>query len=212
MTITRIRQNIGDQIVSRIRSDVLSGRLQPGSSVIERVLAEEFRVSHTPIREAIRQLCNEGLLVLHRNRGAKVAPPADGSVRELFLPIRQNLEAYAVRTCAERFKEAHFARLEGLLQELRFACDRRDLGAVAENDFHFHGSLIHFAGEQALEAVWKTTYFRSRRDLRNGSAGPVDPSRILDEHTEIVRRCREGDVAGAARVIEANIAAEIGAD
>src|SRR5439155_16554189 len=80
------------QVAARLRDDILSGRLKPGEKLAETSLVKRFGVSRAPVREALVQLTQEGLLVGQANRGVRVTLPASNELQELFLPIRSMLE------------------------------------------------------------------------------------------------------------------------
>ncbi|WP_320781998.1 GntR family transcriptional regulator, partial [Streptomyces sp. CRN 30] len=93
-----------------LRRRIVEGELQPGQRLVERDLAAELEVSRIPLREALRLLEADGLVVLVPRRGALVAPFAPADVRHLF-DVRESLEALAARLAAGRTGPAGLARL-----------------------------------------------------------------------------------------------------
>ena len=100
--------SLREQIVDRIRTDVLSGRLVEGERLNEAKLVEQFSVSRTPIREALQQLTHEGLLEGRPNHGVKVANCPPDSIRELVVPIRRRVETFALQSFFHELSEADF--------------------------------------------------------------------------------------------------------
>lgn len=88
-------------IYERIRRGIVEGHYPPGSRLVEQRLAEELQVSRTPVREAVRRLESEGLVVVERNRGAQVRPLDEADISDLY-EVRARLEAYAAELAAER--------------------------------------------------------------------------------------------------------------
>ncbi|MEO1602427.1 MAG: GntR family transcriptional regulator, partial [Pseudomonadota bacterium] len=92
---------LNEQLVTRLRQLIVDGELAPGAKVNEQALAERFGVSRTPLREAIRMLAAEGLVVLTPRRGAAVAPITREDLEEAF-PVLGALEALAGELAAAR--------------------------------------------------------------------------------------------------------------
>jgi DNA-binding GntR family transcriptional regulator len=112
--------NIQDAIVDGIRDMILDGRLKPGARLRQDELADTFGVSTMPIREALRQLQAESLVVFRPRRGAIVARLSVSDYKEIYL-IREALETLACRWAAEDFDRVPIDRLELLLQEIEAA-------------------------------------------------------------------------------------------
>ena len=111
-------RNDGAEVYDRIRRGIVEGRYAPGARLVEQRLAEEYDCSRTPIREAVRRLESDGLVVVERNRGAQVRPLSEAEVADLY-GVRARLEAYAAELAAVRHEQ-------GELVELRRAVDRFD--------------------------------------------------------------------------------------
>lgn len=109
--------NIQDAVVDGIRDMILKGHLKPGDRLRQDELANTFGVSTMPIREALRQLQAEGLVVFRPRRGATVASLSISEYEEIYL-IREALETLACRWAAEDFDRIPIDRLKLLLQEI----------------------------------------------------------------------------------------------
>jgi DNA-binding GntR family transcriptional regulator len=198
--------SLREQIVGRIRNDVLSGRLVEGERLNETKLGEQFRVSRTPIREALQQLAHEGLLEGRPNYGVKVAACPPNSIRELVVPIRRRVETFALRSFFDEISTADFELWEEILSKLRAACVARDFAAIAEYDIEFHRSIIGRANQRDLEAIWMALVARVRSHFwKTQRRDYADPLQIYEEHARIVEAIRGGDVEAAVRLLEENI-------
>src|SRR6266581_4731171 len=99
-----------DDIAARIRARIMNGELAIGKPLRQAALATEFGVSRTPVREALRQLQNGGLIEMQPNRGAVVRVPAPWEVRQAY-EVRAELEGLAARRAASRITERGLAAL-----------------------------------------------------------------------------------------------------
>jgi DNA-binding GntR family transcriptional regulator len=145
-----------DDIAARIRARIMNGELAIGKPLRQAALATEFGVSRTPVREALRQLQNGGLIEMQPNRGAVVRVPAPWEVRQAY-EVRAELEGMAARRAASRITERGLAALRehnAVLREAaaRAAGEGRDAGSpttTAANDC-FHTVICEAAGNPWL--------------------------------------------------------------
>ncbi len=128
-----------DYAYAEVRERILSGALPHGATVSQEALAAELDVSTTPLREAMRRLASEGLVVLDAHRDARVAPLTATEARSLF-EVRQQLDPLAVRLAAERREAADIARI----QDAAASLEPLDAGsglAALEAHRAFHAAL-----------------------------------------------------------------------
>ena len=109
-----------DEIADRIRARIMSGEFAIGEPLRQAALAAEFEVSRTPVREALRQLQNGGLIEVLPNRGAVVRVPTPWEVRQAY-EVRAELEGMAARRAATRISRAQLAELRRHNEVLREA-------------------------------------------------------------------------------------------
>jgi len=198
--------SLREQIVSRLRDEVLSGRLTEGERLSEASLGDRFGVSRTPIREALLQLTHEGLLEAKPNCGVRVARSAPDAIRELIVPVRRTLETYALRSFFDQIDDGDFQRWEEILERLKDACRRQDYPAIAEHDLAFHRSIIRRAGQRDLEAIWSAIVARVRRHFLQTQREYDDPMDIHAEHAAVVEAFRTCDKEAAVEALGANVA------
>jgi DNA-binding GntR family transcriptional regulator len=192
---------LSGRIADRLRLDVLSGRLVSGARLSEISLAEQFGVSRTPVREAFAQLSLEGLLEARPNAGVRVAPIVDDEIRDLILPIRQNLESYALRSIFDDLNKGDFQLWGDILRQMKKACQKRDYAGTAEQDIVFHRSLIHRTGQADLMAIWSSIVARLRSYFWQSHRQYADLMDVYREHREIVNTFRRGDVELAVKAL-----------
>ena len=145
-------QTLRESITSAIRSKILTGELQPGVKLAEQKLAEEFGSSRAPIREALRQLEQEGMVEYSRNVGCSVRRVKPEDAYEIYL-LRANLEMTALRYFDCKFPEEDLRTLRGILEEMR-SVRPGDLSQIVENDNRFHAVIVQRAGLPRLLKFW----------------------------------------------------------
>jgi|688.fasta_scaffold187212_2 DNA-binding GntR family transcriptional regulator len=198
--------SLREQIVDRLRAEVVSGRLAEGESLTEQELSDRFAVSRTPIREALQQLTHEGLLVGRRNAGVRVAQRPSAAISDFAVSIRRSVETFALRSFFADIDDEDLRHWNEILECLREACAARDYRAIAEHDIAFHRSIIRRAHQQELEAIWVPLLSRVRMHFRETQrANYPDPMAIHQEHVDILNVFRSGDLEASVRALEKNI-------
>ncbi|MER5183900.1 GntR family transcriptional regulator [Streptomyces sp. NPDC002896] len=136
-----------DEIAARIRDRIMSGAFAIGMPLRQAALANEFGVSRTPVREALRQLQHGGLIEVHPNRGAVVRVPAPWEVRQAY-EVRAELEGLAAQRAAVRISSAQTDRLRDLNKVLHSALEGGSSPETAAANDEFH-TIICAAAENA---------------------------------------------------------------
>jgi DNA-binding GntR family transcriptional regulator len=114
--VRRDRQNVA-VVYERLRTAILQGDIQPGKPTSQVILARELGVSRTPLREALRMLQGEGLVLSEPNRRVRIADFSISDVEELYA-MRIPLEAVAIRATLPMLTATDFAELEGLMAQM----------------------------------------------------------------------------------------------
>lgn len=191
-----------DYIVAELRTLIASGALPRGSRVQQDDLAARFQTSITPVREAIRQLEAEGILVGESHRGVRVSETNVDDQRGIYV-ARRLLEPFAAQLATLRVSRRDCARASDLVDALDQAGERGDLVGVREanRDFHF---LIYEKSEiPSLVSVIEHLWLSFPWDILE----VIEPraSRSVKEHRSIVARMREGDSTAVRGAVERHI-------
>ena len=195
-------QPLRDTVREHIRRGIADGRWLPGSRLVERDLADEFRVSRVPVREALQMLEREGFVELLPRRGAVVRMLTPEVVSDLF-DIRQALEVLAARCAAERIDDAGLERLHGVLLEGRQALEAGDQAWRGSANTAFHETVLDLAGNQSLRDLLEplsgrlTWLFRQTRDH----------ARVQAEHEQLYAALSARDAELAVAVALAHVRA-----
>jgi DNA-binding GntR family transcriptional regulator len=190
-------------IAQFLRRDIVAGELPFGSRLRIDELATRYGVSHMPVREALRELHGEGLVVIEPNRGARVRPLHLGFVEDLF-DIRSAIETMLARRAAERRGEQHLQRLAEAEEELEAMVAREDIASVPQANRRFHGVINDAAGNPgALSVVDRHWLLVAALWNRYGSERPFGG--VIDDHRHIMRAIGRGDASAAAMLMGAHI-------
>lgn len=193
-----------DIVFETLRKAILDGDLKPGERVMEVQLAEELGVSRTPVREAIRKLELEGLLVMVPRKGAYVA---DVSIKDVLsvLEIRASLEGLGASLAAERITEEEVEKLKLSAKDFEAMHEANDRDGMVEKDTEFHSILLSASrNNKLLEIVeglsdyvqrFRVIYFTEYSDSKN----------IMDEHRKILEAIDERDIDKASKAAEDHI-------
>lgn len=182
-----------------LRAMILSGELRPGDRVIENRLTTELGVSRPPLREAMRILEHEGLLVQTPRVGAVVTPLTLQDVYEI-VTLRENLEAMAIRLGVPVDSEERLSVLRDSLDVMvAHAADGREDLAVGDS-YRFHEALVGLAGHRRLDESYRSLSIQMQLCMSlNRRARSADET--LDERAERHRRLLDLVIAGDAEAV-----------
>ena len=197
-----------DLAYQRLRDDILSWRIAPGTALNETELAARLGVSRTPLRAALARLALEGLVDTSRGRTGIVPDMSAGSVAELF-ELREALETQAARLAARRRDPAVF---EGLAVDFSLAGETLATSGIEA----YYEVVARFDG--ALDAAVSNPAFRTALDgvrthlVRARRMAADNPARLLraaDEHRLICEAIRDGDEGLAASATAVHLRASL---
>lgn len=137
-----------------LRTMILSGELRPGDRVVENRLTEQLGVSRPPLREALKELEHEGLIVQHARRGAVVTPLTQHDVYEI-VTMREDLETMAIRLGVPVRDPKLLRPVEDAVRAIERAAEDGDEGAVTEHGFAFHLAVVGLAGHRRLADAYR---------------------------------------------------------
>jgi DNA-binding GntR family transcriptional regulator len=198
--------SLREQALLAIKRSILDSRYAPGSLLSENQLAEELRISRTPIREALRELAGSGLVRILPQRGIVVTELSARDIIEVY-QLREQLEPFAARLAAER-ASAEDVRAFGSDQEdaLRHLKAGRPRPAY-DASVLMHARIIEIARNNWLEQIMKLLSDQVHRfgllTLRHGRAGPA-----IREHGEIIAAIARRDPDAAESLMRNHLRAD----
>jgi DNA-binding GntR family transcriptional regulator len=193
--------SLRSQIYTRLRDDIISGRIAPGARISPAETARRFGVSPMPVRDAFGRLEEEGLVEVAARRWTRVVELSPELVDEL-VPLVSLLEQYAISSAALVSDEA-LARLRDANAALAVAIENGDVTASIEADSTFHDTLVELAGNRSLERALIDARTRIRL-LRPQVLRLEGAVKSVADHEQIIERLERGDRKGAARALDKN--------
>jgi len=193
-----------DVVFHTLRQAILRGNLKPGERLMEIQLAQKLGVSRTPIREAIRKLELEGLVLTIPRRGAEVAEITEKNMQDV-LEVRKSLEALATQLACERMTEADIEELKQKNVEFQVSLATKDVTKIAEADVQFHDVIFTATDNQRLIQLLnnlREQMYRFRVEhLKNEDWHP----QLIAEHNEIIKYLETRQKEKAMEIINRHI-------
>jgi DNA-binding GntR family transcriptional regulator len=193
--------NSGQSFVAvhaRLRAAILSGEIAEGAVTSQATLAERFGVGRTPLREALRMLQREGLVISQPNHRVRIAELSSEDAEELYI-MRIALEAVAIRVTVPVLTSADLAELDGLMAQMDHYMKLRDHVGHREPHRQFHYRLVYAAGPRVSEQIDELFDHAERYRRRFGAADSWEARRA--EHRAILDAVGEGDREAAADLL-----------
>lgn len=204
--LPQISQDLRGHLVVRVLRDaIITGSLRPGDRLVERDLSERMGISRGPVREALRQLQQEGLVVSFPYRGTEVAGISREEVEEILVPLRLVLERFAFRHALPSMTERDFAELEGLVAAMREAARKEDLAGVVDADVRFHELVFAKSGQSHCTQVWQTIVPRVRAYFYRDAPRHPSLEHIAEGHEELLAAIRTKDMGKVQPVLDEHI-------
>ncbi|MEG0805032.1 MAG: GntR family transcriptional regulator [Lachnospiraceae bacterium] len=191
-----------EQVASILRKRILDGTIQPGEKIKETEVSKEFSISRGPVREALRQIEQEGLVYYEPNKGCTVKTLTYGNINEVYL-IRATLEALAVQIFDGKFREDSITKLQEAVNELGRAAEQKNLFEIVTWDEVFHELIVKEAESSRLLDTWKmfegenaaVYYTMNRNELM-----PVE--HLKRNHQRILDICKSQDTDAICNTIK----------
>lgn len=191
-----------EQVADYLREGIISGRLPRGTRLKQQEIAQQLKISITPVREALKLLEAEGYIASDSYRGATVVPFDIGTSTEI-LKLRIMLETQLVESTARNLTAANIDELKGLADQFAEAARAGDSKLARGVNYRFHRRIYDFADlPQTLHFV-QVLWARYPFDVINRVEGRA--SRAAEEHAELLRNFIEGDAASAMLTMRRHI-------
>jgi DNA-binding GntR family transcriptional regulator len=201
------RSSQRQRVVEALREAIVAGRLEAGERLIEERISDELQTSRGPVREALRQLEHEGLVMSFPYRGAVVLGVSDEEVHEVLIPIRLTLERFCFEKALALMADEDFAELGKCVWLMEQAAAAADLTKLVEADLGFHEAVLSYAAQPHAVQIWRSIAPRIRAYfLRYGKYR--DLGVIVEEHRQLLAAVQTRDAEVVLPLLQEHIAVE----
>lgn len=191
-----LRENVADEI----RMKILNGDMKPGDKIVEQELASEFGISRGPVREALRQLEQEGMVEYSRNVGCSVRHVGMDDIYEIYY-MRANYEMMAVRLHNGPFPQENLEKMEHILSQMKML-HKDEYRKVFELDNEFHEAILDLVSFKRLKKAWEDL---SYGNIVTGYNMDVDREQVIKRqyliHEKLLNACKTGTPAQVEQAI-----------
>jgi DNA-binding GntR family transcriptional regulator len=184
------RTTLPNRIAIQLRDQILSGDLPEGAQLRQEMLAATFSVSRIPVREALRQLEAEGLVVMIPHRGAVVSEISISNISEIF-ELRALIECDLLKLAMPRLNDQHLARADEINRVLYASKDLEKIPDWGELNWQFHSALYVAAERPTTLDVLRQLHQKALRYLRLHMVVTDGIIRARQDHRRIVELCAE---------------------
>jgi DNA-binding GntR family transcriptional regulator len=196
------REPLGEQIVEALQRAILGGVYKPGDWLVERQVAQEFRVSSIPVREALQELASRGLVTKYPHRGCQVTMLSDDEIQQL-VELRALLEPKMLEWAGKNLNGEVVAKLEKQLELQSQAAEVNNQSEFFIHDLAFHRMLWDLSGNKYAAAVLQSTLvplFATGQMAHRYLTMP-NLKEEARKHRSILRHLKAGDTATASEVL-----------
>lgn len=193
-----------DVVFNTLRQAILTGELKPGERLLEIHLADKLGVSRTPVREAIRQLEQEGLVIMMPRKGAQVAHITEKSMSDV-LEVRSVLDELAAALACERITDSEIEALENACKDFEEAVASGDIRMITATDVKFHDIIFAASRNLRLTQIVNNLaeqMYRYRFEYIKDSSGWQS---LITEHRMITDAISKRDIATATKALHIHV-------
>ena len=194
-----------NHLYSELRQQIVSRSIPPGTKFSESLLSKKWKVSRTPIREVLRRLESEDLVIYQPYKGFVVNPITIADIDQLYT-IRISLEGLAGRLATPIISQdsKKFKVLEKLCKEMERLFKKGDIEAYIAKNNEFHSYILHSCENKWLVKMLENLNSQVNRFIVKALHVPHRMEKSLQEHQEIYKRLRTGNAKGAEKAIQTN--------
>lgn len=201
--------SLSEKVYRSLRDGIAEGRYHTGDCLIEMKIAEELGVSRTPVREALKQLELEDLVVSHPNRGVVVKGFSNEDLQDVST-IRHLLEGQAAYWAAERISPELLSELKEVVELMEFYTQKNDIEHLVGLDTRFHEIIYEASGSRTIRHILASLHRNIRQARQSSLTLPDRAGYSLAEHKKIYGAIEKHDAPAAKAFMESHVATAAG--
>ena len=188
--------SLGGKVFQQLKNSILAGEFENGAELREIALAKKLGVSRTPVREALRQLEQEGLVEIYPNRGAYVKGITYKDVEDIFR-IRARLEGLCAEMAVSSITHEQLDKLDEIILLSKFYEEKKDMEHLLKMDSQFHEVLFESCGSKMLEHQLKDYHQYVQKARLRSLKRQERAKKSTQEHEEILLAIKDRDAKRA---------------
>ncbi|MBL8669700.1 MAG: GntR family transcriptional regulator [Alphaproteobacteria bacterium] len=197
-------KSLTELAAEEVRARIIDGRIGLGAALSENALAAELGISKTPVREALLQLKQEGLVEVQPQRGTYVFRMAAEQV-VMISELREILEVAAIKAAVARNPDALVERMGAVFAAMRHAYEAGDRLAYRQLDAEYHEAIIELCGNPYIRSAYRQISFCIQA-LRSRLSSEDQLNRLsIADHREMLRLAKARDAAALQKLLRAHI-------
>ncbi len=190
-------QPLSTNLFSKLQVDILSGKLRSGEKLTEKRICDEYKVSRTPVREALRQLEMDGLIENIPNRGAFVIGLSPQDIDDMYV-LRKAYEVQAVRWAIDRITDEEMEVLEETFEFMEFYTMKNDINKMLNINTGFHQIIYNASHNRMLQQLLSSYQVYIKHCKKTNYYAPDYLKEVLEEHRAIFEAFKAKDKEGGA--------------
>ncbi len=198
------RRSLHSELLDHIRELIVEGVLPPGSKIPENELCARFGVSRTPMREALKVLAADGLVMLEQNRGAWVSKITVAELEEVF-PVMGALEALSGELACQNITPAQLENVRHLHAEMVRHYESKELAEYFRVNQEIHEVILEAANNATLAAQYRSLAHRVRRARYIANMTDARWRRAVEEHEQILKALENREGEKLAGILKAHL-------
>ncbi len=201
--------SLSNKVYTSLRDGIAEGRYKTGDCLVEMKIAEELGVSRTPVREALKQLELEDLVVSQPNRGVVVKGFSSEDLQDVST-IRHLLEGQAAYWAAERIGAEQLKQLREVIELMEFYTQKNDIEHLVRLDTRFHEIIYEASGSRTIKHILASLHHNIHKARQSSLTVPDRAACSLQEHKSIFAAIERHDAPAAKEYMEEHVATAAG--
>lgn len=178
--------SLRQRVMNDIRNAIIKGHLKPGDKLKELEISQQMSISRGPIREALRDLEALGLVVSSPYRETTVADVRKEEVVDLLIPVRLQLELFALKHNSAKRDEPFFDHLTSIVERMKISADNGDIFTLVEEDIRFHEHILSLDNSSYTMQIWSGIVNRLRMHFIKNTSKFTDLQKVVEDHVTLL--------------------------
>ncbi|MGM8364415.1 GntR family transcriptional regulator [Virgibacillus sp. W0181] len=192
MSESIVQESLGEQIADQLRRKIWNRELQFGERLLESELSNNFDVSRSTIREALKILEYEEMVISKARKGTYVSPFSEKDWKEI-IELRTLIEAHAFVQALPQLNEGHFEKLYAILEQMKEQLNNSNWSKLFDLDMNFHSYVVNLSGNSRIIKIYDSIQVQIRTVLLHLDEYYSSPQVFYQEHKDLLEALQTND-------------------